>query len=79
MGVEIAAAALKQTRATIGAIEDDRFAVLPDAQATPVWLAYSDVVRIRPVPLSVGAKAGIGAAVGTVGWFVITCLTRCFG
>jgi hypothetical protein len=77
--VEIAATGLALTKATITDVEAERFAVLPDSGVAPVSLAYTDIFRIRPVPMGSGAKVAIGAAVATVGMITLICLSKCGG
>jgi hypothetical protein len=77
--IEIAARGLELTKARIMDIRDDQFAVLPNGQSAPIWLSYDDVYRIRPKPMSGGAKFAIGAAVTFVGVSTAICLAHCGG
>jgi len=65
--IMVKTAAGSELHGNIVAINQDHFAVLPDRQATPVQIAYSDIVQMGP-NMSALAKAGIlvGIAVGVV-------------
>jgi ribosome maturation factor RimP len=63
--IMVKTAAGKEYHGLIVAIEEGGFAVMPDKQATPVQIAYNDVLQVGP-NLSTFAKVAIVAAIVVV-------------
>jgi len=62
--IMVKTAAGKEYHGLIVAIEDGGFAVMPDKQATPVQVAYSDVLQLGP---NLSTRAKIAIVLGTAG------------
>jgi ribosome maturation factor RimP len=60
--IMVETAAGKEYHGLIVAIEEGGFAVMPDKQATPVQIAYTDIMQLGP-NLSTGAKVVIIVAI----------------
>ena len=60
----------RQIRGSIQTIGQDRFAVVPNGQTTPVEIAFSEVRAVQKKPLGTGAKIGIAAGVVVIGMMV---------
>ena len=60
--IMVKTAAGKEYHGLIVAIEEGGFAVMPDKQATPVQIAYTDIMQLGP-NLSTGAKVVIIVAI----------------
>jgi ribosome maturation factor RimP len=62
--IMVKTAAGKEYHGLIVAIEDGGFAVMPDKQATPVQIAYGDVLQLGP---NLSTRAKIAIVLGTAG------------
>jgi ribosome maturation factor RimP len=62
--IMVKTAAGKEYHGLIVAIEDGGFAVMPDKQATPVQIAYGDVLELGP---NLSTRAKIAIVLGTAG------------